>query len=43
MKNAIEGLGIDSLLMAQLVAELNGEGGSLFVEFDGRGRHENGR
>ena len=33
MKNAIESLGVDGLLMAELVAELDSGGGRLFVEF----------
>ena len=39
MKNAIEGLGTDCLLMTKLVAELDGEGSGLFMKFEGRGRH----
>ena len=39
MKNAVEGLGADGLLMSKLVAELDGEGGGLFVKFEGRSRH----
>ena len=31
MENTIECLSVDSLLMTELVAELDGEGGSLFV------------
>ena len=34
---AVEGLGIDSLLMTKLVAELDGEGGGLFVKLEGCG------
>ena len=41
VKNAVEGLGVDGLLVMELVAELDGEGGGLFVEFEGRSRHEN--
>ena len=41
MKNAVEGLCTDSLLMMQLVAELDGEGSGLFVKLEGRGRHRN--
>ena len=39
VKDAIEGLCADCLLMTKLVAELNGEGGGLFVKFEGRSRH----
>ena len=35
MKNAVEGLGADCLLMAELMAELDGEGGGLFVKLEG--------
>ena len=37
MKNAVESLGADRLLMTELVAKLNGEGGGLFVELEGCG------
>ena len=40
VKNAIEGLCTDRLLVSKLVAELDGEGGGLFVKFEGQGRHE---
>ena len=39
MEDAVEGLGTDGLLMTKLVAELDGEGGGLFVKLEGRGRH----
>ena len=39
VKNAVEGLGTDRLLMTKLVAELDSEGGGLFMKFEGRGRH----
>ena len=39
VKDAVEGLGADGLLMTKLVAELDGEGGGLFVKLEGRGRH----
>ena len=39
VKNAVEGLCTNSLLVSKLVAELDGEGGGLFVKFEGRGRH----
>ena len=39
MKDAVEGLSTDGLLVTELVAELNGEGGGLFVELEGRSRH----
>ena len=41
MKDAVESLSTDGLLMTELVAELDGEGGGLFVKFEGRGRHRN--
>ena len=34
MKDVIEGLSLDSLLMTKLVAEMNGEGCGLFVKFE---------
>ena len=33
MKYAVESMGVGGLLVAELVAELNGDGGRLFVEF----------
>ena len=39
VKYAVESLSIDCLLVTELVTELNGEGGGLFVKFEGRGRH----
>ena len=39
VKNAIESLSVDGLLVTKLVAELNSEGGGLFVKLEGRGRH----
>ena len=39
VENAVEGLGTDSLLVTKLMAELDGEGGRLFVKLEGRGRH----
>ena len=39
VKYAVEGLGTDGLLMTELVAELDGEGGGLFVKLEGRSRH----
>ena len=39
MKDAIESLSTDRLLVTELVAELDGEGGGLFVKFEGGGRH----
>ena len=41
MKHAVEGLGLDGLLVTELVAELYGDGSGLFVEFERRGRHGN--
>ena len=38
MKDTIEGLSVDGLLVAELVAELDGEGGGLFVQFERRVR-----
>ena len=35
MKYAIKSLSADRLLMSELVAELDGEGGGLFVKFEG--------
>ena len=35
MEDAVESLGADCLLMTELVAELNGEGGRLFVKLEG--------
>ena len=39
MEYAIEGLGVDGLLMTKLVAELDSDGGGLFVKFERGGRH----
>ena len=39
MKDAIESLSTDRLLVTELVAELDGEGGGLFVKLEGRVRH----
>ena len=39
MEDAVEGLGTDGLLVSELVAELDGEGGGLFVKLEGRSRH----
>ena len=39
MKDTVKGLGTDSLLVTKLVAELDGEGGGLFVKLEGCGRH----
>ena len=41
MKDSVESLSVDGLLVTKLVAELNSEGGGLFVKFEGRGRHGN--
>ena len=38
MEYAIEGLGVDGLLMTELVTELDGKGGGLFVQFERRVR-----
>ena len=35
MKNAVEGLSADCLLVTKLVAELNGEGGGLCMKLEG--------
>ena len=34
MKNVIESLDVDGLLMMELVAELDGNGGRLFMELE---------
>ena len=39
MEYAVEGLSTDGLLVTKLVAELNSEGGGLFVKLEGRSRH----
>ena len=39
MKDTIEGLSVNGLLVTKLMAELDGEGGGLFMELEGRGRH----
>ena len=41
MKDAIESLSADCLLVTELVAELDGEGGGLFVKLEGLSRHRN--
>ena len=38
VKNAIESLSVDGLLVTKLIAELDGEGGGLFVQFERRVR-----
>ena len=38
MKYAIESLSVDGLLVTKLIAELDGEGGGLFVQFERRVR-----
>ena len=35
---AVESLSVDGLLVTKLIAELDGEGGSLFVQFERRVR-----
>ena len=40
MKDSVKGLSTDGLLVAELMTKLDGEGGSLFVQFEGRVRHE---
>ena len=35
MENAVEGLSVDGLLVTKLITELDGEGGGLFVQFEG--------
>ena len=39
VKNTVESLSTDGLLVTKLMAELNGEGGGLFVKLEGRSRH----
>ena len=37
---AIESLSVNGLLVTELITELDGEGGGLFMQFEGRVRHE---